>query len=92
MPMMMGVFGVGWWWVFPLAGLVMMAGMLGVVVPRILRQSSHRGNEPPPPRDPLVLARERYAEGRISKSELDDLVQALLKTEEGLDKGDVLRR
>ena len=85
MPLMMGFGGGGWWWVVPVTGMLMMAGVIGVVLPRILRQSSHVTNEKPSP-DPLAVARERYAEGRISKSEFDDLVQVLLKTEEDPNK------
>ena len=76
-PMMMG-WGLGW--VFPLFGL----GMMGLVGWALFTRGMD-GQQPSslnaPSADPLDLARERYAQGLISKPEFETLVEELLRTE-----------
>ena len=70
MPMMMGEFG--YWWLFPIGGV-----LGGAMVAWFLEGHPHRSSTLLS-QDPLAVARERYAQGLISKSELDQLVQDLL--------------
>ncbi|MCL4520153.1 MAG: SHOCT domain-containing protein [Firmicutes bacterium] len=83
MPMMLGF---AFWWVFGLVGITLMV-MVGWTLAR------HLNTTHPPGAtgglnalggeliDPLLIARERYAQGLISKMEFDSLVQDLLNTE-----------
>ncbi|PSR19986.1 MAG: hypothetical protein C7B45_17200 [Sulfobacillus acidophilus] len=77
MPMMMGG---GGGWAFLLWGVVMLAGLGWVVrrygLAKLLPDRRHR-----PAADPLALARERYAQGLITKQEFEDVVHHLLNTE-----------
>ncbi len=77
MPMMMGEAG-GWafllWGVPGIVGLVWLVWRYGLAHPR-------RDNRPLTASDPLVIARERYAQGLITKEEFEDVVHHLLNTE-----------
>ena len=77
MPMMMGM---NFWWVFPLAGIALVA-FAGVVGAHRLSASAKRPSLSQPDRDPLSIARERYARGEISQKDFDQLVEALVHTE-----------
>jgi uncharacterized membrane protein len=77
MPMMIGG---GWVWIFPLVGMMMM-GTVGVIVFTQVINGHRRDASKTPPPDPLDLARERYAQGLISKSEFEKLVGDLVRTE-----------
>lgn len=76
MPMMMGGSG-GWTVLF--WGVIVLAG-LGWVVRSALAKPRPDGHDRPAS-DPLALARERYAQGLITKQEFEDVVHQLLNTE-----------
>ena len=70
--------GFAWWWIFPLGGVIL--GVLGVIlVFRTGKRLPQRSVESP--HGPLAVARERYARGKISKPEFEQLVQDLLHTD-----------
>ncbi len=77
MPMMMGG-GAGWvvllWGVLGIAGLGWVVSRYTLTNPR--RDSGHRATS-----DLLALARERYAQGLMTKQEFEDVVYHLLDTE-----------
>ncbi|PSR21063.1 MAG: SHOCT domain-containing protein [Sulfobacillus thermosulfidooxidans] len=71
---------IGWGWVFPLFGMVMMVLVGWALVTRVVNGHQWGSSNGPPP-NPLDLARERYAQGLISKPEFERLVEDLLHTE-----------
>lgn len=78
MPMMGAV---GLWWIFPLFGMGVMGFFAWMLFFRT-RNPGHRYINPPDTRpDPLETARERYAQGLISKEEFDHIAERLVRTE-----------
>ena len=77
MPMMMGG---GGGWAFLFWGVLVLAG-LGGVVWRYMLAKFRPGNGHLLASDPMELARERYAQGLMTKQEFEDVVQHLLHTE-----------
>ncbi len=77
MPMMSGW---GWAWTFPLWGMGMMVLAGWVLSTRVMNRHPWDSSKRPDS-DPLDQARERYAQGLISKSEFERLVEDLLHTE-----------
>ncbi len=76
--------GFGGWWILPLVGMGMMAVFGWLFFSRILGRPSQppRTLPPPtPPADPLEVARERFAQGLISKEEFDEVAERLVRTE-----------
>lgn len=76
--------GFGGWWILPLVGMGMMAVFGWLFFSRILGrplQPSRTLPPPIPPVDPLEVARERFAQGLISKEEFDELAERLVRTE-----------
>lgn len=79
MPMMMD--GAGGWVFLPVGVLVLVLVGLGWIGWRYGLAKSTRDHPRPVASDPLELARERYAQGLITKDEFEDVVQHLLHTE-----------
>ena len=77
MPMMMGG---GGGWVVLLWGVLGIAG-LGWVVSRYTLTNRRHDSGHRVTADPLALARERYAQGLMTKQEFEDVVHHLLDTE-----------
>ena len=77
MPMMMGG---GGGWAFRFLGVLVLAG-LGGVVWRYMLAKSRPGNGHLLASDPMELAREHYAQGLMTKQEFEDVVHHLLDTE-----------
>ncbi len=77
MPMMMGMSS---WWVFPLMGMSPVAIVVLLGAYRILVGPKQPSSNQPD-RDPLSIARERYARGEISQRDFDQLVENLVRTE-----------
>lgn len=77
MPMMMGG-SAGWTVLF--WGVIVLVG-LGWVVRRSALAKPRPDGHDRPASDPLALARERYAQGLITKQEFEDVVHQLLNTE-----------
>lgn len=75
--------GLGLWWMFPVFVIGMMVLVGRVVLPRAFRGYRATTSNAPLP-DPLVVARERYAQGLLSKFEFDQIVQDLLFTEDSV--------
>jgi len=68
--------GMGWWMVFGGAWVVIFwGGLIALIVWGISRLS--RRNDSPSKRDPLNIAKERYAKGEISKEEFEQLKKDL---------------
>ncbi len=77
-------FGLGWVWIFPAVATTLMALFGWAVLTRVFRTEHHTSPETPTlveTPDPLAIARERYAQGLISKEEFDQLAQDLIRTE-----------
>jgi putative membrane protein len=66
--------GMGWWWIF---GVVFWGGIIALIVWGIAKLAK-RGDTASG-RDPLDIAKERYAKGEISKKEFDQLKKDLSK-------------
>ncbi len=70
-------------WIFPLFLLSLMAVVGALLLSRAFRERqpafSHMR-----PLDPLIMVRERYAQGLIAKPEFDQIVQDLVRTEDAL--------
>jgi putative membrane protein len=64
--------GMGWWWVF---GVVFWEGLIALIVWGITRLV--RGGGAASRRNPLDIAKERYAKGEISKEEFEQLKKDL---------------
>jgi putative membrane protein len=64
--------GMGWWWVF---GVVFWGGLIALIVWGITRLV--RGGGTASRRNPLDIAKERYAKGEISKEEFEQLKKDL---------------
>lgn len=74
------IMGWDWDWIFPLVGMGMIISVGWALVTRGV--NGHRKDSSSRPSwDPLALARERYAQGLIAKSEFERLVADLLDTE-----------
>lgn len=73
---MAGLYGEGFGWLCLLMVMLAAIGGVGMVVLRGRHQRL-----PQLSRDPLDMARERYAEGKLSKAEFEVLASDLLKTE-----------
>ena len=70
------VTGMGWWWVF--GGLWVVAfwgGLIALIVWGIKKLTERGGT--PSKRDPLDVAKERYARGEISREEFEQMKQDL---------------
>ncbi len=73
---MMWDFGVGWWWGF--GGIIMIlfwVGLVALIVWVVMKLS--KGGETSSKRDPLDIAKERYAKGEISKEEFEQIKKDL---------------
>ena len=69
--------GMGWWMVFGGAlWLVFWGSIFWLIV-----GSRLQGERQPPPRDPLDIARERYARGEIDRAAYEQLRQDLRNNE-----------
>jgi putative membrane protein len=64
--------GMGWWWVF---GVVFWGGLIALIVWGVARLTK-RGDTASK-RDPLDIAKERYAKGEISKKEFEQIKKDL---------------
>ena len=72
--------GMGWWMLF--GGIGMLAFLAAVIVLTVwgIRKLSDRGDSEPKTnakRDPLEIAKERYAKGEISKEEFEQIKKDL---------------
>jgi putative membrane protein len=72
--------GMGWWMLF--SGLLWLAFLAAVIVLAVwgFRRLSDRGDSEPKTdakRDPLEIAKERYAKGEISKEEFEQIKKDL---------------
>jgi putative membrane protein len=68
--------GMGWWMVF---GGVLWLLFWGSIVWLIVG-GRFQGERHPPPREPLDIARERYARGEIDRSTFEQLLRDLNQT------------
>jgi uncharacterized membrane protein len=73
--------GFGGWWIIPLVGMGIMAIFGWVFFSRMLGMSRTPPKPLSPPPDPLEIARERFAQGLISKEEFDKIAEGLVRTE-----------
>jgi putative membrane protein len=64
--------GMGWWWIF---GVVFWGGLIALVVWGVTRLTK-RGDTASK-RDPLDIAKERYAKGEITKKEFEQIKKDL---------------
>jgi len=64
--------GMGWWWVF---GVVFWGGLIALIVWGIAKLTK-RGDTTSG-RDPLDIAKERYAKGEISKKKFEQIKKDL---------------
>jgi putative membrane protein len=70
--------GMGWWMMF--GGLLMLAfwgGIIALVVWGVKKLVEHGGSGTAQKRDPLDIAKERYAKGEISKEEFAQIKKDL---------------
>jgi putative membrane protein len=70
--------GMGWWMVF--GGLAFWGAIIALIVwlvIRLTRGGDGKTPNPPEPRSPLDIARERYAKGDISEAEFNDIQRNL---------------
>ena len=70
----------GWWMVFGgLWMLIFWVAIIALVVWAIKKLTEHRGPGPgtPEKRDPLDIAKERYAKGQISREEFEQIKKDL---------------
>ncbi len=68
--------GMGWWWVFGgLWMLIFWGGLIALIVWGITKLT--RRGDSAPKRDPLDIAKERYAKGEISREEFEQLKKDL---------------
>ncbi len=68
--------GMGWWMIFGgLWMLVFWGGLIALIVWGIMKFSRRNGSRSK--RDPLEIAKERYARGDISKEEFEQIKKAL---------------
>lgn len=77
MPMMTG----GFPWIFPLVGMGIVIVGGWAVISHLMNRHREGGERAVLPERPLDSARERYAQGRISKAEFERIVEDLLSTE-----------
>lgn len=75
--------GLGFEWIFPLFLLSLMAVVGALLLSRAFRERRPAFSNTRP-LDPLIMARERYAQGLIAKPEFDQIVQDLVSTEDAL--------
>jgi len=68
--------GMGWWWVFGGLWMVIFWGGLIALIVWVITKLVRRGDSAPK-RDPLDVAKERYAKGEISKEEFEQLKKDL---------------
>jgi putative membrane protein len=64
--------GMGWWWIF---GVVFWGGLIALIVWGVTRLTK-RGDTASK-REPLDIAKERYAKGEISKKEFEQIKKDL---------------
>jgi len=72
--------GAGWWMLYGAIVMVVFWGLIiGLVVWGIKTLTEHRGSgrETPERRNPLDIAKERYAKGDISKEEFEQIKKDL---------------
>jgi putative membrane protein len=72
--------GMGWWMVFGGLWMILFWGAIiaGIVwVVRKLAGRDETGSSAPKQRNPLEIAKERYAKGEISKGEFDQIKKDL---------------
>ncbi len=68
--------GMGWWMIFGgLWMLVFWGGLIALIVWGIMKFSRRNGSAPK--RDPLEIAKVRYAKGEISKEEFEQIKKDL---------------
>ena len=73
---MMWDFGAGWWW--PFGGVFMIlfwVGLIVLIVWGVIKLS--KGSETSSKKEPLDIAKERYAKGEISKEEFEQIKKDL---------------
>ena len=68
--------GMGWWMVFSGLWLVIFGGGLIALIVWVITKLVRQGDSAPK-RDPLDVAKERYAKGEISKEEFEQLKKDL---------------
>ena len=64
--------GMGWWWVFGGLWMVVFWGGLIALIVWGIKKLTERGDSPPK-RNSLDTAKERYAKGKISREEFEQL-------------------
>ena len=72
--------GMGWWMLFGGIGMLAFLGAVIVLTVWGIRKLSDRGDSEPKTdakRDPLEIAKERYAKGEISKEEFEQIKKDL---------------
>lgn len=75
---MMWDFGAGWWWGWGFGGIFMIlfwVGLVALIVWVVMKLS--KGGETSSKKDPLDIAKERYAKGDISKEEFEQIKKDL---------------
>ncbi len=68
--------GMGWWWVFGGLWLVVFWGGLIALIVWGIKKLTERGDSIPK-RNPLDMAKERYAKGEISREEFEQIKKDL---------------
>ncbi len=73
---MMWDFGAGWWWGFGGVFMILFwVGLIVLIVWGVIKLS--KGGETGSKKEPLDIAKERYAKGEISKEEFEQIKKDL---------------